>query len=151
MKLRTDFVTNSSSSNYVVIGKSGKLELEGTYKGRPFDIGEEGHSEFGWEVRKYKSVYDRINFAALQVMGEERYSHSKNMLYALIKKHTGATEVNCILSDKYNPPGGCIWGYIDHQSTIAEGENTEIFASKETLKSFLFDEDSYIQGGNDNE
>ena len=42
--------------------------------------------------------------------------------------------------------------YIDHQSSVIEGQNMDMFQSKDTLYRFLADsENSYIQGGNDNE
>ena len=42
--------------------------------------------------------------------------------------------------------------YIDHQSSVTEGSNMEMFDDEDKLYRFLGNEqDSYIQGGNDNE
>ena len=41
-------------------------------------------------------------------------------------------------------------GYIDHQSSACEGENIQIFESEKDLEAFIFDDEAYIVGDNDN-
>lgn len=170
MKVRMGFVSNSSSSSFIVIGDSGKLELDNrNYKDKSITLGNKGETDFGWTRVKYSSVYDRINFAKIQarymgqktppfisldlenvndeigklalidiLKGDVTY---ESILDLIIMQHTGAESVTWELSDE---------AYIDHQSAASEGENLEMFNSKEALIRFLFDSESYIQGGNDN-
>lgn len=155
MKTRLGFVSNSSSSSFVVIAKSDMIP-RGQWKNQPLNVGESGEREFGWDNKKYTSVYSRINFAYLQAMSVAEYDKSSEatkhkwlaMLEKVIKEYTGTPSIANLIEMEY---GGKYWGYIDHQSCSSEGENTEIFESEESLKNFLFSRDSYIQGGNDNE
>lgn len=147
MKYRYSFITNSSSSSYIVISNEGKYELENAYEHKPFFINSnQGETEFGWDFTIYRNVYDRINFAYLQAMYVENQDWL-GMLDKVIKEHTGASKVINELSLDY---GSSNWSYIDHQSCSYEGENIEMFESEEKLKDFLFNSKSYIQGGNDN-
>ena len=60
------------------------------------------------------------------------------------------TKIIWKLTDSYEGEKGMEWGYIDHQSSASEGENTEIFESEDTLKHFLFGKGSCIVLDNDN-
>jgi hypothetical protein len=149
MKVRKGFVSNSSSSSFIVIG-NGALDLDPSVKGYPWEnMTERGVTEFGWDTTTYRGVYSRVNFAFLQAMSVKNQEWL-DMIEKVIMEHTGATSVQTELSLDYTTPEGKVWGYIDHQSCATEGENTEMFASEEQLKKFMFANDSYIRGGNDN-
>ena len=144
MKIRTSFVTNSSSSSFIVIGNSNKEDLKDAFIDKEFKI--EGCYHFGWDVTKYTSVWDRIAFAYIQAMNIDRRDWI-TMLEHVIMEHTGASYIINYLSLDYKDGN---YSYIDHQSSSIEGENIEMFDSEESLHDFLFNSSSYIQGDNDN-
>ena len=151
MKIRSGFVSNSSSSSFIVIDNSGK------YCSLPFDldngllvVGDNGCCEFGWEETTYDSIYDRINFTYLQTDCGEDFNRLKMLEDVLKQQVKGLTKIIWNISYKYPSKDGKIHGYIDHQSARCEGQNMEMFKSNETLRDFIFGRGSYIQGGNDN-
>lgn len=154
MKIRMGFVSNSSSSSFVIIADSG-LRHHLSLHGQILMVdGSLGVTEFGWDNTVYKGVYDKINFAYIQARYAKRQDWV-NMLTKVLLEETGAYEVEYHLSTE------CNWGedheqkskyaYIDHQSNATEGQNTEMFDNEESLRNFIFRTGSYIQGGNDNE
>jgi len=151
MKIRSGFVSNSSSSSFIVIGEA-KPE---TPHFDEYVIGQLGCNEFGWEHTTYEGAASMISFAWLQAeFCKDSRPDYMAMLLRVIKQHTGAKEVTCCITDSYTE--SCNdkskrYGYIDHQSSVAEGANLEMFDDDETLARFLFSPDSYIQGGNDND
>lgn len=151
MKNRNGFVSNSSSSSFIVISPENKnynLELsdDGIFHG-----GLLGNTEFGWENIRYSSIYDKINFAYIQT----NYGDDDAKLYMLetvLKENiNGLKNIVWHISENYNATSGQVWGYIDHQSSYSEGVNLEMFNSTDELRDFIFGKNSYIQGGNDNE
>lgn len=162
MKIRTGFVSNSSSSSFVVIDSSAGYErLEDDDNG-VFGPGR-GESEFGWGPECIKDIPSRINFAFLQanyaapehdaLLEKARtilYGHSNHyvrMLEEVIKENSNIKEITWnFVEDEF----GFESGYIDHQSNASEGQNMEIFNSKDALRDFIFGRNSYIQLDNDN-
>lgn len=144
MKMRNGFVSNSSSSSFVVIGNGVHQTLKPDENGILVvgpDVG--GTSEFGWEVVDHDDIFSRINFAYLQSRENEGW---RNMWFDVLLKQTDVKHVVWVPNeDEFYPDG-----YIDHASAACEGENTEIFDNEEALTNFIFAEDSNIHTDNDN-
>ncbi len=145
MKVRKGFVSNSSSSSFIVIEDSSQI-LDYVVPDELIVDTSLGQSEFGWEPETFYGVGSKIIFSYLQTI----YSNNNDwlqMLTKVIKDHTGTSEIIWNITTEYIS-GGIGWSYIDHQSTAPH--NTEMFENEEILKAFLFGRDSYIQTDNDN-
>ena len=166
MKRRSGFVSNSSSASFVIIDASKGYDSLDQY-GSTLEAGSNiGEIEFGWGPEQVHGIGARINWAYLQ----SQYAHPKEedpllekairvvqgnqnphleMLEEVIKENSSIEEIDWRFfeRDEFN---GFKDGYIDHQSSSAEGRNMEIFDSKEVLQDFIFGKASYIQLDNDN-
>lgn len=87
--------------------------------------------EFGWEWFKHNDALTKANYAAQSFNNSEGHME---MLADVIKDMTGAEEV---IFD-------CENGYVDHDSYGTAPTN------REELKSFIFNKNSWLFGGNDN-
>ena len=141
MKTRQGFVSNSSSSSFIVIGnKPHQREIPGTAE---IHIGYGGHTEFGWEHAVFRDFQSRLNFAYIQTtyMSLPESIRCLQMLDRVVREETGCIGIRLTGADI---------GYIDHQSSASEGRNTEMFEDDDSLRRFLFCPDSYIETDNDN-
>lgn len=147
MKIRHGFVSNSSSTAFIVIGYDPYITAKGDYSkrnrvhcaSREYVLGAQGATEFGWDPIRYSDFDSKANFAYLQAHYLEDES-LKARLLQVIEAHSGVP-VRVEMPET---------AYIDHQSAAIEGMNLEMFESDDTLARFLFSDNSYIQGGNDN-
>jgi hypothetical protein len=167
MKIRNGFVSNSSSSSFVVINPitSGDYiqKLRNKFKGTVLVVDKDfGDCEFGWDVIQYKDFGSKIIFSYLQSISilenkygeelEEKAQGWLNMLESVIMNKLEVTGIEWKITSRYGDESNDkVHGYIDHQSSSWEGENTEIFDNKDILANFLFNPTSYIETGNDNE
>lgn len=121
------FETNSSSCHSISIADETKeFILDTLYPNEEGVIILRG-GEYGWDWFKHNDAETKANYAA-QTLGQ----HS--VLIDVIKEQTGAVEVIIDTED----------GYIDHESYGL------IPTIKEDLRSFIFNKNSWLFGGNDN-
>lgn len=167
MKLRSDFVTNSSSSSFVAIATKGRLnQLKDfvTYAREagvnvPYTAGwddeeecERGETEFGWGIQVYDDVNSKLNYLVMQCgYDQQKLERLKRVFHDC----TGMDlDVSYLLNEKKKDDDDdeerfnnlC---YIDHQSVSGDILDT-IFTTDGTLTQFLFNDASVVIQGNDN-
>lgn len=152
MKIRSDFVSNSSSSSFVVIGGSDNKTMPFEWSLIPILLpSKQGCYEFGWSVNTYNDFWSKLNWCALMI-SDERHNNKEHAeeMEALLKE-VCAMNFNlnvAIMSDEKICELGA---YIDHQSSIVEKpQNAIMFKNSSKLIRFLSSSESYIETGNDN-
>lgn len=160
MKIQQGFVSNSSSSSFIVISDKGNeenLKLPDWCENiTPFV---KGKRTFGWENEKCNDFFTKLNWVILQLRNKYTDFDYKNLEYSYYEKEYKEEyeKIKKIILEKCNlnlvyiplKEMKDIEAYIDHQSTFPENENN-LPETKNDLENFLFNEESYIQGGNDN-
>ncbi len=142
MKKRMGFVSNSSSSSFIVISDSSDMIEMKSEDISIENIVANGTTEFGWQDEEYRDFYSRFAWAAIigEIVGpddwEEKMMEAINSVYP--DAEIDFTEINW---------EGYDW-YIDHQSCDMDGG--DMYNSKTSMVDWLFRKNSYIQCGNDN-
>ena len=156
MKFRNGFVSNSSSSSFIVIDAPSYLPFCSDEEHLVVDRGF-GTYEFGWGPEDVMDMGARVIFSYIQATETEvtvdplleqaliATQRSNNllldMLEEVIKENSNVKSIEWNLGND---------AYIDHQSHGSEGSNMEMFESKQSLKDFIFGSKSYIHLDNDN-
>lgn len=129
------FETNSSSSHSVSIADENKdFVLDMIYPNDEGIIVLFG-GEFGWDWFKHNDALTKANYAAVA------HQHNPDLVIEVIKEQTGADHVVFAFTSDYDGPN---WSYIDHDS-IGVCPST-----KEELRNFIFNKNSWLFGGNNN-
>jgi hypothetical protein len=156
MKTRQGFVSNSSSSSFIIIGGAvddGTISLIKDYLDDKENLvvnGDKGEGEFGWGPDKITDFWSRLNFAWIQAdMVKKEHPEWPKMLNQVLKDTLGVKKIYWNITTDWQVKNKR-HVYIDHQSCSYEGMNTEMFDSKDALYHFLFSDGSYIQLDNDN-
>ena len=154
MKIRNGFVSNSSSSSFIVIGNESLTipKFNGNELNIPEDFG--GETEFGWGIETLSDFGSKLNFTYIQTTYKDGEEPLLNKALEAAEGHSNIWRslLEGVLKDKFGVDkiNWDIDGYIDHQSAAGEGENTEMFDSVHNMEQFLFAEDSCINLDNDN-
>jgi len=174
--IRNDFVSNSSSSSFIVIAKIvSNKEMKKTQEEvknikKILLPAKYGTYCFGWEHKVYDDIWSKLNFCAIQLHDLKRCDTSKKNLSKMPKyyrefyekytfdkclklfKNVCKDHLNLDVDIKLEYNEDEEWDYvIDHQSSVIEARNMNMFKDKQTLYNFLLTSESYIQGGNDND
>ena len=132
------FETNSSSTHSLCITTEDKyLQLIPNSDGSIILNG----GEFGWGWDKFNDPLTKANYCALDNLHNP---HRLELLKKVLKKETGANEILINISDDWNSSTS---SYIDHEG---HGTSVDAFLNEETLKKFIFGENSWLYIGNDN-
>jgi len=172
--LRNDFVSNSSSASFIVVSKEPEGFKDIMQNRAPTGVvtlpdPEVGYSQFGRCAERFTNIGAKLNFAAIQLCDLNRISllpeKELNSWYAkTVQKYIDKYEeyekmfvnvckrlgFDVVLNYSYNDNNdySC---WIDHSSSVCEGENMCIFNDEETLYNFLKNCYSYIQMLSDEE
>jgi len=175
--IRNEFVSNSSSSSCILIDNVRDIN---EFPKRDFGQKtitlptDKGTKEFGWDFVDYKTIYDKLNFCAIQLIDLKYIEdyHAKNKfkenwqrkLWNEFNKKYSYDKCLKLLKDvclkefnlkidfvKINEEKRWENGfYIDHQSSVTEHKNMGMFDNYDQLHRFLASDESMICGGNDN-
>ena len=153
MKKRCGYVSNSSSSSFVVVPDNitpSDKDYNDIAIVFPFSRDSEwegfmdGEIKFGWQDREYHDTASKWNWLVLQAFyGGQKYM---GIIDEYVASVCPKTSVNWSAVEKADDQ---IRAYIDHQSVDAEGTFEAV--EKIGITEFLLNEKCYIQNGNDND
>ena len=163
MKIRCDFVTNSSSSSFIAINKGNykncNLEIEEDLDN--FTLFESGNKEFGWDFKEFSDIRSKVNYILIQMSdlmeyGKDKYFSKeiiqtyRKMIESVLSNNLGINIDWNELQKRKDSSHECI--YVDHQSNFYECPYLVEFLleSESRLEDFIFNDKSVIITGNDN-
>ena len=145
MKIRAGFVSNSSSSSFIVVG----LKTDYDYSDYEYNLSS-GVCEFGWGPERLFDITSRINWVMVLAKTEEDFNLIERVLKSVLKKKQYKKDFNFFKDRLLNHDGKLndyTYAYIDHQSKC---DTENLFKDENKMKAFIFNEDSFIQLDNDN-
>lgn len=131
---RNCFETNSSSSHSVSIAGTDKDFVLDTIYPDENGVIELNLRYFGWDWFKHNDAETKAIYALVAANGD---SAAEQMIIDLIKEQTGAEKVVVVVDNEAG---------IDHQSV-----GTFYPSDRDTTRNFIFNKNSWLFGGNDNE
>ena len=77
---RNDFVSNSSSSSFIVINKNNDIKIY-DYNNETVSVPcTDGCYQFGWQFEKYDDFWSKLNFCAIQIIElKQSYEYAKEI------------------------------------------------------------------------
>lgn len=147
MKKRLNFVSNSSSSSFIVIKKGKEDKIKKHNRKKLIVPCIYGDLAFGWDEHIYYDFYTKLNFCVFQCLyvwneqGKKWFEMLKKVIQDKLKLELELEKSENVYD---------YYGYIDHQSSSQEGRNIKMFNNKKNLETFLFSSSSYLKTGNDN-
>lgn len=176
MKIRNDYVSNSSSSSFIVIeGEPEKVNVPSYSDWDPLILPtDEGCYKFGWQIEDYNDFWSKLNWCAIMIgeilaakkdgyfedkendndwmkarNAELRKMFDKVDGYVKLLKDVCRKEFNIEFEIEFDEDR--LYAYIDHQSgPFEDSSNLEMFDSYDDLYTFLASPNSYIHCDNDN-
>jgi len=145
------FETNSSSTHSICIAKTNKINI-------PEKITVNLHNyEFGWEEDKRSSTEEKIAYIVIAMLNYCNFDIAVDRIKRLITciRNFGvkSLEISGIEIHSYgsvSEPYFDTWdGYVDHGNELEDFVKTNL-ENDDLLKEYLFNKDSFILTGNDN-
>lgn len=135
------FETNSSSTHSITVSNTHDWNYN-----LPITVTPEWYGEFGWEWETWSSIEEKIAYMIRCLVS---YDYTKKTLQDKVKP---IQERLRNLGIYFDLPTYEEWedGYVDHEDWY-QAEMEEIYNDDDTLLRFLLSNNSYIEGGNDNE
>ena len=159
MKHRNGFVSNSSSSSFIVLSHGNK-RVDPILPNNVLRIprSREDEDEFGWGRTHCSDFGSKLNYAYMQALYADD-NFLKERLFKVLRANLGmdiTIEERLVLEDQFFESeaeedayyeGNSI-GRIDWQSTYGNSSvPVDLFSSEENLDNFLFNPDSYVTVG----
>jgi hypothetical protein len=139
------FETNSSSTHSLVVQIGDIITDVLTEEEKENGCIIVSSGEFGWEIAYYHDFRTKLQYLVTYILTDSYNNpiiEHRKMLEDVIQNTVGCS-LETTVSDLE-------WCGIDHQS-IEGGLNGDVFESEEILRQFLFNDQSYLRTGNDNE
>jgi hypothetical protein len=126
------FETNSSSSHSLSVADANQDFVIDTIYPDQNGVITVHDQQFGWEWMKYNDAMTKLAY-----LFQDQGAMHGDLIKEAVMEQTGADDVVFIEED----------GYIDHDSV---GTTSQVVGSKDQIKNFVFNKNSWLFTGNDN-